>query len=147
MKPQIILTETNFNRLKELVKKNKEKTIIFSSEDDNLNRKVIEKLPIQILLINLEERKDYQKQRNSGFNQVMAKAAKKNAVKIGINLEELKKSKNKEKILGRIIQNVELCNKYKVQMRFISKNKVISSKELKSLGLVLRMPTWMIKNL
>jgi RNase P/RNase MRP subunit p30 len=147
MKPQIVLTETNFNRLKELIKKNKDKEIIFSSSDDELNRKVLEKLPIQVLLINLEKRRDYQKQRNSGLNQVMAKAAKKKGIKIGVDLDELKESKNISEIMARIIQNIKLCNKYKIQMKFISNNKIVSSKELKSLGLVLRMPPWMTKNI
>ena len=146
MKPQIILTETNFNKLKDQVKKNNKKEIIFSSSDDDLNRKVLEKLSVQILLINLESRKDYQKQRNSGFNQVMAKIAKKNKIQIGINFDELISSKNKEKILARIIQNIKLCNKNKIQMKFISKTKQ-NILNLKSLALVLGMPTWMIKNL
>lgn len=66
-KDQIILTEVNFNKLKENIKKLKleNKTIIYSSEDDELNRKVAEKLPIDILLVNLSNRKDFQKQRNS----------------------------------------------------------------------------------
>lgn len=142
----IFLNETDFNILREQIKKNKDKKIIFSSDDDNLNRKVIEKLPISILLINLEKRKDFQKQRNSGLNQVMAKIAKKNKINIGINFDELTFSKNKEKIIARISQNIKLCNKNKIQMKFISKHKV-SSNNLKSLGLVLGMPTWMIKNL
>jgi len=144
---QIILTETNFNRLKELVKKNPEKEIIFSSNDDEFNRKVLEKLPIKVLLINLESRKDFQRQRNSGFNQVMAKLAKKNKIQIGINFDELISSKNKEKILSRIIQNIKLCNKQKVQMKFVSQKRNINKNNLKSLGSVLGMPTWMIKNI
>lgn len=143
---QIILRETNFNKLKDQIKKNSDKKIIFTSEDDNLNRKVLEKLPIQILLIPLSKRKDYQKQRDSGFNQVMAKIAKKNNIKIAIDFDELFASKNKEKILARIIQNVKLCNKHKLQMIFISK-KQQNNFNLKSLGLVLGMPTWMTKNL
>ena len=146
MKKQLILSETNFNKLKDQVKKNSKKEIIFTSDDDEFNRKVLEKLPIQILLINLESRKDYQKQRNSGFNQVMAKIAKKNKIQIGINFDELLSSKNKEKIISRLIQNIKLCNKYKIQMIFISKNKQ-SKLNLISLGLVLGMPTWMTKDL
>ena len=146
MKKQLILSETNFNKLKDKVKKNSKKEIIFTSDDDEFNRKVLEKLPIQILLINLESRKDYQKQRNSGFNQVMAKIAKKNKIQIGINFDELLSSKNKEKIISRLIQNIKLCNKYKIQMIFISKNKQ-SKLNLISLGLVLGMPTWMTKDL
>ncbi len=143
---QIILTEKNFNKLRNQVKNNKNKEIIFTSEDDDLNRKVLEKLEIQILLINLKNKKDYQKQRNSGLNQVLAKITKKNNIKIGINFDELVLSKNKEKIISRIIQNIKLCDKYKIQMKFISKNKQ-NSYNLKSLGLVLGMPTWMTKNL
>ena len=143
---QIILTEKNFNKLRNQVKNNKDKEIIFTSEDDDLNRKVLEKLEIQILLINLKNKKDYQKQRNSGLNQVLAKITKKNNIKIGINFDELVLSKNKEKIISRIIQNIKLCDKYKIQMKFISKNKQ-NSYNLKSLGLVLGMPTWMTKNL
>lgn len=89
MKKQIILTEKNFNKLKEQVKKNSENEIIFSSNDDELNRKVLEKLKIQILLINQENRKDFQKQRNSGLNQVLTKIAKKNNIQIGINFDEI----------------------------------------------------------
>ena len=143
---QVILTETNFSKLKDLIKKNSNKTIIFHSNSDDLNRKVLEKLPIQILLINLEDKKDYQKQRNSGFNQVLAKIAKKNKIQIGINFDELISSKNKERIISRIIQNIKLCNKYKIQMKFISKQEQ-NKLNLKSLGLVLGMPTWMTKNI
>jgi len=147
MKEYIILRETNFNKLRNLVKENKNKIIIFASENDDLNRKALEKLPIQILLINLDAKKDYQKQRNSGFNQVMAKITKKNKISIGINLDELLSSKNKEEIISRLIQNIKLCNKYKIQMKFISKNKTSSLKEFKSLGLILGMPTWMTRDL
>ncbi len=147
MKPQIILTETNFSKLKEEVKKNKDKTLIFSGNNDELNRKVLEKLPVQVLLINLSERKDRMKQRDSGFNQVMAKLAKKNNVAIGINLDELIASEKNQKaeILARIRQNIKLCNKYKVRMKFIAQKEKKDSYDLKALGLILGMPTWMTR--
>jgi RNase P/RNase MRP subunit p30 len=140
-----ILTETNFNRLKLKVEK-ATPPIIFTSNDDELNRKVLEKLKIDILLINQEKRKDFQKQRNSGFNQVMAKIAQKNKIQIGINLDEIINSKNKPEILARIQQNIKLCNKYKIQMQFIGKNKR-NLHDLKSLGLVLGMNTSLTKGL
>lgn len=148
---KIILTESNFSKLKEKIKKEKseeEKTIIYSSEDDKLNRKVMEKLSIDILLINQKNRKDFQKQRNSGFNQVMAKIAKKNSITIGINLDEIIEEANlkeKAEILSRIKQNIFLCSKEKVKMVFIikeSKN-LRNIYDLKSLGIILGMPTWM----
>lgn len=147
---QIILTEKNFNKLKDQVKKNSDKEIIFTSFDDELNRKVLEKLKIQILLIPLKERKDFQKQRNSGFNQVMAKVAKKNKIKIGIDFDEIIEEKNlikKSKILGRLKQNVFLCNKNKIEMKFIYNKHKRNLHDIKSLGLILGMPTTMTKNL
>ncbi len=97
-------------------------------------------------------RKDFQKQRNSGFNQVLAKLAKKNNVAIGINLNEILALSGQEKaeILARIRQNIKLCSKNKLKMKFISIEKKDSIKKtdiynLKSLGLLLGMPTWMTK--
>jgi len=144
----ILLTEKNFNKLKEQIKKNKDKQIIFTSEDDELNRKVLEKLEINILLLNQKNRKDFAKQRNSGLNQVLAKIAKKKNISIGINLDEILESKEKQKakLLARVQQNIKLCNKNKIQMQFISKTKT-NSNQLKALGSTLGMPTWMTKNL
>ena len=144
---QIIFTEKNFSRLKELVKRNEGKEIVFSSSDDDLNRKVMEKLEIQGILIGLSGRKDYMKQRNSGFNQVMAMVAKKKEIFIGIDFDELVDSKNKENVIARVKQNIFLCKKDKVKMKFILGKEKRSSYDLKALGLVLGMPTWMVKNL
>ena len=61
------------------------------------------------------------------------------------------KSKGKEKpdILARIRQNIVLCNKNKLKMQFIldkEENKR-NIYDLKALGLILGMPTWMTKSL
>ena len=144
---RVILREKNFSKLKELVKKNKDKEVYFSSDDDVLNRKVLEKLQINILLINLERRKDFSKQRNSGLNDVMAKIAKKKNIQIGINLDELIYSINRERVVSRLRQNVRLCNRNKIQMKFIQGKENRDLVVLKSLGLVLGMPSWMTKNL
>ena len=110
---QILLTQTNFNKLKDEIKRAKaeNKTIIYFSDDDELNRKVLEKLPVNILLISMKNRKDFQKQRNSGFNQVLAKEAKKQNITIGINFDEIieeRNLKNKAEILARIKKNIFL---------------------------------------
>lgn len=143
-----IINETNFEKAREKIKKSKE-PIIFSSNDDDLNRKILEKTKINILLLNQNERKDKLKQRNSGFNHVLAKIAKKNKISIGINLDEIIESKDKAKILSRITQNIKLCNKSKIKMKFIAINEKNKRNpyDLKSLGLVLGMPTWMTKTL
>lgn len=151
MKNAIILTEENFNKLKIKFKENQGKTLIFNSYDDELNRKVMEKLPLNIILINLSKRKDFQKQRNSGFNQVMAKIAKKNNIRVGINFDEIiesKTPKEKSEILARIKQNIFLCKKNKLNMDFIIQNSDNERNicDLKSLGLILGMDTLMVKN-
>ncbi|HPD81793.1 MAG TPA: hypothetical protein PK357_01700 [Candidatus Pacearchaeota archaeon] len=151
-KTQILLAQKDFNKLKNEIKKAKEekKEIIFFSEDDELNRKVIEKLNINILLLTLNQRKDFQKQRNSGFNQVMAKTMKKKGIILGINLDELieeKSPKRKSEIIARIKQNINLCNKNKIKMKFITQNEKNERNiyDLRALGIVLEMPTWMTK--
>ena len=146
MKEQLILTETNFSKLKELVKKNKEKVLIFTSNDDELNRKVSEKLPIDILIIPLEERKDYMKQRNSGFNEIMAKILKKNKINLGVSLDELIESKNKERILARLKQNIFLCNKSNIKIEIIETKNNKSPQDKKALLLVLGLHTSLISN-
>src|SRR3990167_9328421 len=114
-----IINETSFEKARKKIQENKENIIVFSSNNDELNRKILEKEKINILLINLKNRKDFQKQRNSGFNQVLAKLAKKNNVAIGINFDEIIESANKYEILARIMQNIMLCNKNKLKIKFI----------------------------
>jgi len=144
----LLLKETNFSKLKSKIKKNPGKKIAFTSENDDLNRKVLEKLPIDIFLINQKSRKDFQKQRESGLNHVLAKIAKEKGIQIGINLDEIIESHGKEKakILARVLQNIKICKKHGVQMQFVSSKKQ-NLPSLKSLGLSLGMPTWMIGKL
>jgi ribonuclease P/MRP protein subunit RPP1 len=149
MENKIFIQEDNFDKARKLIKENSGKKIIFSSGDDELNRKILEKENIQILLLNMKERKDFQKQRNSGFNQVLAKIAKKKEIVIGINLDEIINSSEKEKaqILSRIRQNVKLCSKNKLKMKFILDKEHRNIYDLKSLGLILGMPTAMLRDL
>ena len=145
----IIISEPTFEKARKQILENKDKKIVFTSDDDELNRKIIEKIPVNILLINQAGRKDFQKQRTSGFNQVLAKIAKKNNITLGINLDEIIESKEKTKaqILARVQQNIKLCNKNKLQMAFVSKKYKRNLYDLKALGSVLGMPTLMIKSL
>ncbi len=151
MKDSFLIWSNNFEKARSEIRKNQGKEIIFLSSDNELNRKILEKGKIDVLLLNQLGRKDRLKQRDSGFNQVMAKIAKKNNVTIGINLDEIINSsqKNKSEILARVAQNIKLCKKNKLKMRFISVDKKNwrDRYDIKSLGSVLSMPTWMIKDL
>lgn len=144
-----IIREENFEKARKEIAKNRGKKIIFSSNDDELNRKVFEKENIDILLLNQSQRKDKLKQRDSGLNQVMAKIAKKKNIIIGINFDEivLSSGMQKARILNRISQNIKICNKEKLRMKFISEKYERNLHDLRSLGLVLGMHTNIIKNL
>jgi len=135
----------NIRILREKYPKSK---IGFVGCDDALNRKILEKELIDFLVILQANRKDSAKQRQSGFNEVLAKIAKKNKVIIGICLDEIIESQGKIKsdILARIRQNVKLSAKNKLNMRFCGKTKR-DSYALKALGSSLGMPTWMTKKL
>ncbi|HEB47063.1 MAG TPA: hypothetical protein ENI22_01180 [Candidatus Pacearchaeota archaeon] len=148
MEKFVLIQEDNFQKIREKIRENRGKKVIFSSDNDELNKKVLEKENINVLLLTLSRRKDRLKQRDSGFNQVLARLAKKKNVVIGINFNEFinSKAEEKSKILARVRQNIKLCNKNKLKMKFISKEKK-DSYDLKSLGLVLGMPTWMTRDL
>ncbi|MEK6897956.1 MAG: RNase P subunit p30 family protein [Nanoarchaeota archaeon] len=151
MNNTIFIRENSFEKARKKIRENKSKAIIFSSDDDELNRKILEKEKIDVLLLNQKGRKDRQKQRDSGLNHVLAKIAKSKDVIMGINLDEILESKGKERaeILSRIQQNIKLCNKNKLKMKFLvfDKKNERNIYDLKSIGLVLGMPTWMTKEL
>jgi hypothetical protein len=81
-----IISEPTFEearkKIKEIYKKYSEVEIVFSSNNDELNRKILEKEKISGLLLSQSARKDRQKQRESGLNQVLAKLTKKNKIVI-----------------------------------------------------------------
>lgn len=142
----VTLRANNFEQARKLINQNKDKRIIFSG-DDETNRKILEKEKIDVLLLPQSEKKDFHKQRNSGFNQVLAKLAKKKEVIIGIDFDEIIKSEGKERarIIARVMQNAGLCKKAKLKIEFICAEYKISKNDLISFGLTLGMPTWMIR--
>ncbi len=145
----VVIEQSNFQQARNAIRKAKEqgKLTAFSGNDE-INRKVLEKEPIEMLLVKVSKRRDKLKQRDSGFNQVLAKIAQKKKVKIGIDLDELKKAQKNEKprIIARILQNIKIANKHKLMVEFFSKEDLPNQYDLKALGLTLGMPTWMTKN-
>jgi len=122
--------------------KGKDKAIAFVGGNDALNRRAIEKLKINYLVSpERGKRRDSLKQRDSGLNHVLAKAAAKNKITILIDIEELSKLKGKERAerLARIIQNIKICKKAKCKIQVISFTNKFDKKQIsdfgKSLGL------------
>jgi len=94
----------------------KNKNDFITIKCSNVNREVLEK-PKTNLIFALEEYgwKDYMHQRASGLNQILCRLANKNKVIIGFSISSLLDSRNQSIILGRIIQNIALCRKFKVK--------------------------------
>ena len=123
-----IISSDNLNQVRkeiQFLKKNK-KTIIVQAQSPEFNRKVLEIKDVDII-INLEfhNRNDSLKQRDSGLNEILAKLAAKNNIKIGIDLNKIKNLDKKQKaiILSRIKQNIALCKRTKTQIIVIDKEK------------------------
>lgn len=111
----------------------------------NPDRKVFERNR-DIVVYNLEEQKrDYIHFRNSGLNQVLCKLAKKNNIAIAFNFNLVLNNEGivKSQIIGRMMQNIKLCRKYKVNMiigSFASKIKEMrSAHDLMSFGISIGM--------
>jgi len=99
---------------------------ILEGGSDEQNRKAVEDKQVDILLAPEQKReKRHMHQRDSGLNQVLCKLAQKNKVAIGFSFSELLNAKDKASNLGKMMQNVRLCRKYKVKMVVVSfaKNK------------------------
>jgi RNase P/RNase MRP subunit p30 len=114
------------NQIQKIKKQDKEEPIIVKAGDEEFNRKVLEIKEVNILLSpELHDKKDKMKQRDSGLNEFLCKLAKKNNIKIGINIQEIQSlpTIQKAKVLARIIQNIMLCKKAKADIILWPKNK------------------------
>jgi RNase P/RNase MRP subunit p30 len=81
---------------------------------ESQNRNILTKRPN--LIINIEGSKDFIHQRDSGLDQVICKDMQKFNVAYAIPFSSILNSGEKEKLLGRVLQNIELCLKYKVDI-------------------------------
>jgi RNase P/RNase MRP subunit p30 len=127
------------NDLKELGSRiakveNKKKRVIIEGNSDLVNRFALENKKVFMLLSPEKIRKqDSLNSRNSGLNQVLCELAKKNNKIIGINIQDiLNENKNeieKARVIGRIMQNVRLCRKYKCRIILLSCSENPETKE------------------
>ena len=108
--------EINIIDLSKLNKLKKDSFNVVYGKDYDVNKRILENRNVKILLDPEPLEEDFMKYKNSGLNQVLVKLAKRNNTGIGFSLQRLKKlgKLNKSKLLGKIIQNIVLCNKYKV---------------------------------
>lgn len=145
--------EKESRRTIEFIKtKDKTKKIAVYGKSDEFNRRAIETLKIDYLISpEFTGGIDTIKQRSSGMNNYLAKKAKEKNIEILFDLSMLKnlKKKEKSKIISRLIQNIKIYRKAKVNFRIVSlaknKNDTLENKEIASIGISLGMDTKQIK--
>ena len=111
----MIIAKT-ISELRNKLKKQRDLTMVLGG-DEQINRAAVEDKRVDILIS--PERlapKDYMHSRNSGLNQVLCRLASKNQIGIGFDFNFLYNSKERGRVIGRMMQNVILCRKFKVKM-------------------------------
>jgi len=133
----MIIDTNNLNKAREMLKKADNPKVVLA-QDDEFNRKILEKAEFDILLSpERQAKKTTVKNIDSGLNHVLCRIAGKKGIAIGINLDEIRKESKKDKgnKLEKIIQNIRLCRKFKVRLAIKgAKDKIDSKSFLMSLG-------------
>jgi len=133
-----MISTTNIEQAKKLIKTTKEKPIVILAQNDEFNRKILEYGKFDILLS--PERGNRQRTLrtiDSGLNHVLAEIATKNKVSIGIDMDELRALGKEEKAnrLEKIKQNIKICRKAKTKITILNyKNEKDAFAFLISLG-------------
>ena len=86
------------------------------------NREILESSPDILLSPHFAAGKDFMKARNAGLDSASCKIAAKNKIAVGIDFNEILHAGERERevLIGRIMQNIKLCRKYKVKMLLAS---------------------------
>lgn len=109
----ILANNKNLNKIKSELKNEKTFVAVKSSDSD---KDIMGKLKPNIIF-SFEDniKRDFIHQRASGLNHILCRSAKENDVIIGFSLSSILNFENKHKVLGKIMQNIELCSKFKVK--------------------------------
>ena len=116
--------------------------ILVEGYDEKVNRAAVESRKVNVLLSPEKQfSKDSLQQRHSGLNHILCKLAAQHNVGIGIDVDFLlhQQSEGRVHSLGKIMQNISLCNKYRVKQYLIDR-KGRNEKDLKKLGYCLGIP-------
>lgn len=120
--------------------------------NDKINRASLENKKVKALVSPEYERNhDWSNYRNSGLNQVLCKIARDNNKAVIINFKDILFRRGHERaiLLGRIMQNIRLCRKYKVKLRIGSfasrKEEMRAAPDLNSFCAAIGMNTTQVK--
>jgi len=113
---------------------------------DIINRAALEHKKVFALVSPEYNREyDYTNYRNSGLNQVLCSIAERQKKKIMFSFNEILNKHKEERamLIGKIMQNIALCKKYRTEIEFHSfaaeKEELRSANDLRSFFKVLRM--------
>ena len=109
----ILADSRNINKIKDKAKNAKVFVAIMSSNND---REIIERSKADVVF-SFEDnpKKDFIHHRASGLNHILCKLANENNIIIGFSLSSIINAGNKAAIMGRIMQNISMCRKFKVK--------------------------------
>jgi ribonuclease P/MRP protein subunit RPP1 len=150
LKDTLIIKAKTKSELNKLVSRSygKYKFLAVQGSDDEVNRAAVEDKRVDLLLNpEIERKRDFSDWRNSGLNDVLCRFAAENNVAIGIDLATLPSEKFAlAERLGRIMQNIRLCRKFRAKMLIFSSEKEINDPDLMSISSALGMSTEQAKN-
>lgn len=150
LKDTLIIKARTKPELNKIISKNyrKFKFIAVSGSNDEVNRAALEDKRVDLLLNpEIERARDFNDWRNSGMNDVLAKFACQNNVIIAVDLSTLPAEKFAlAERLGRIMQNIRLCRKFKAKMLIFSSQNQLNDYDAMAIALTLGMSTSQAKN-
>mgnify|MGYP001579822355 CR=1 FL=1 len=117
----ILLIKQAKDYRKEILAARKKFDVVITLGNFKENRKIVEAVPDVLLSPHNGSKKDFMNERASGLDHIICKIAAENKVVIGIDFSELLHAEQeREQIIGRIMQNIKLCRKYKVKLLLAS---------------------------
>lgn len=134
-----LISTTNIEEAKKLIKqaeKNKDFPITLKAQDVDFNRRILEYGKFNILFSpeTIQGRKSL-RNIDSGLDYIMAKAAAKNNISIGIDFNFPEDKKEKAILLSKIANNISICRKAGTKIKALNyKDKKDAVSLLLSLG-------------
>jgi RNase P/RNase MRP subunit p30 len=105
---------------KEIQKARNKADFVIVNDIENIRETVEKHKPDVLFGVEMQKKRDYMHQRNSGINQVVCDIANTKNVAFGIPFRWILEARNKQILLGRIMQNLKLYKKYKSKIIFAS---------------------------
>jgi RNase P/RNase MRP subunit p30 len=105
---------------KDIQKARNKADFIICNDTENIRETVEKDRPDVLFGMEMQKKRDYMHQRNSGLNQVVCDIANSKNVAFGISFKCILEARNKQILLGRIMQNIRLYKKYKSKIVFAS---------------------------